>query len=233
MVDHLRKDLELIADPIKAKHSNRFFKTEKGHYGYGDLFIGVTVPQSRIIAQKYHYLSLPDLRKLLLSTMHEERLIALFILVDQFNKGEETTRKEIYDFYVAHMHRVNNWDLVDSSAHKIVGQYLLDKPRDILYVWAKSSDLWEKRIAIIATYWFIKQGQFDDTLAIAKILLHDSHDLIHKAVGWMLREVGNRDKSVEEAFLKVHYNEMPRTMLRYAVEKFPEQQRRAYIEGTI
>lgn len=230
MLSKLKKELKQLANPEKAKIYQRFFKTGRGEYGEGDIFIGLTVPQSRQIAKKYFNLPLEDIKILLESEIHEERLIAILLLVHlyQTTKGEK-----IIDFYLSHTKKINNWDLVDLSADKILGAYLLDKDRKILYKLAKSDNLWEKRISIISTFHFIKNNQFQDTLKIAKLLLNDKHDLMHKAVGWMLREVGKRDQKTEEQFLKKHYKHMPRTMLRYAIERFPEKKRKNYLEGKI
>lgn len=235
MLDQLKRELRSHALPEKAEFLPRFFKTGKGEYGEGDVFIGVTVPNSRKVAAKFKDLPLNDVKTLLLSKIHEERLVALFILVHQFKKGDGTKKKEIYEFYLAHTKLVNNWDLVDSSASHIVGHYLSDKPKDVLYALATSDNLWEKRISMISTLYFIvKQKQHKDTFKIAALLLNDKHDLIHKAVGWMLREVGkNISHEVEEEFLKEHYKTMPRTMLRYAIEHFPETKRKRYLEGSI
>ena len=183
----------------------------------------------RTIARKYHNIALPDIQKLLDSKTHEERLIALLILIFQFQKANSKARKIIFDFYLKNTKNINNWDLVDLTAPSIVGEYLLDGNRKILYKLARSKDLWEKRIAIISTFTFIKNNQFEDTLLIAEILLNDEHDLIQKAVGWMLREVGKRDLSVEEEFLQKYYQKMPRTMLRYAIEKFSEKKRKYFL----
>ena len=211
----------------------RFFKTGKGEYGEGDIFYGIKVPVQRTIAKRFKDLAFEDLKVLISAKVHEERLIAAFILVDQYKKGDEKKKKIVFDFYLKNRKGINNWDLVDLSAPKIVGAYLIDKEKDLLYKFAVSKDLWEKRIAIISTQTFIREHFFEDTLNISEILLQDKHDLIHKAVGWMLREVGNRDLETEEEFLKKHYKTMPRTMLRYAIEKFPEQKRIAYLKGKI
>ncbi len=229
----LRKELTKLADPTRAKASAWFFKTGKGEYGEGDQFLGITVPIQRKVAKRYVHLPLTDIKVLLDSPIHEQRLIGVFILVHQFEKGDTLVRKKIYTFYIKNAKRINNWDLVDSSAPYIAGAYLLHSPRNILYRLAKSKNLWEKRIAIISTAQFIKHNQFEDTFKIAEILMADTHDLIHKAVGWMLREVGNKDRVVEERFLKKHYKKIPRTMLRYAIEKFPEKRRKQYLHGTI
>lgn len=230
----IRADMRKASHPEKAQFLQRFFKTGKGEYGEGDVFLGLTVPQSRIIAQKYKNITLVDIEKLLASKIHEERLIAIFILVAQFKKGDAKTRRQIFDFYVNHTKFINNWDLVDSSAGYIVGTYLLDRPTGILKKLARSEHLWERRIAIIATLAFITQGRYQETFSIAEMLLHDKHDLIHKAVGWMLREVGKRvSRQTEEEFLKKYYQTMPRTMLRYAIEHFPEPRRKKYLTGNI
>ena len=263
-----------MANPQKAKDLSRFFKTGKGEYGEGDVFLGIMVPLQRQLAKKYHDLDLKDLQRLLSSKVHEHRLTSLMILVLKFSKAKEKEQKEIVDFYLKNTKKINNWDLVDLSAHYILGKYYLklpqtnvqgintntlsgaetsskrknhsrilytdikgkfredgfDKDKKVLYQLARSKNLWEKRIGVMATFWFIKNNQFTDSLKIAEILLKDKHDLIHKAVGWMLREVGNRDLKTEEEFLKKHYKNMPRTMLRYAIEKFPEPKRQAYLK---
>ena len=233
MLDNLKKDLKKNSSKSKAKALQRFFKTGKGEYGEGDVFLGITVPQQRKIAEKYLALDISTLQSLLDSKVHEERLIALLILTDNFKSSNEERRYQILDFYLRNTKNINNWDLVDLSAHHILGNYLLNKPKDILFTLAKSQSLWEKRISIISTFAFIKDNQFDTSLEIAKILLNDSHDLIHKAVGWMLREIGKKDIKIEETFLKMHYKEMPRTMLRYSIEKFPEAKRKAYLNSKI
>jgi len=231
----VQKEIHNRANPEKAQLFQRFFKTGKGEYGEGDMFVGLTVPQSRKIAQQYIALTLPELQTLLQSKIHEERLIALLILIHNFEKKDEKVRKQIYNLYLSHTKYINNWDLVDLSAPKIVGAYLLDKPRTILYKLAKSNSLWERRIAVIATLIFIvKRKENTDTFAIAEILLNDTHDLIHKAVGWMLREVGKHiSQETEEEFLKSRYKKMPRTMLRYAIEHFSEKKRQMYLKGKI
>lgn len=226
----VKQQLKKISTPERAAVSRRFFKTGLGQYGHGDVFIGVTVPDLRALSKAHAGLSLKDLCALLTSPIHEERLLSLLILIIQFNKADETGRKSIYDFYLKYIRHINNWDLIDLSAERIIGAFLLDKPKGILYTLAKSGDLWERRIAMMSTFEFIKQKQFDDALKIAGILLHDKHDLIQKAAGWMLREIGKRDLRTEEHFLKHHAHEMPRTMLRYAVERFPEQKRRSYLK---
>ena len=229
----LSKILRKLADPVIAGHSRRFFKTGKGEYGEGDTFLGIRVPVLRQQAKKHKDISLKETLRLLKSVYHEERLCVLFILTHQFEKANKQHRTVIYKLYLANTQYINNWDLVDASAHKIVGAYLENKSRQPLYKLCKSKNLWERRIAIIATFWFIKLNQFDDTLEISKQLINDKEDLIHKAVGWMLREVGNRDIAFEREFLKTHYKNMPRTMLRYAIEKFPKRERKKFLSGTI
>lgn len=223
----LKKELKAKASPEKAKLLSGFFKTGKGEYGEGDVFLGVMVPESRKVAQKYAGLKLADVIRLLHSKIHEERLTALLIMVDKFQAGEEQER--IYHLYLKNTEDINNWDLVDLSAHKIVGAYLSDKPKTILYKLARSKSVWERRIAVLATFNFIKDNNFSESLKIARMLLDDKHNLIHKAVGWMLREVGKRDLKTEERFLRAYGKKMPRTMLRYAIEKFPEEKRRRYL----
>ena len=229
----IKKEIKKQANPKQAVILQRFFKTGKGEYGEGDIFYGIKVPVQRSIAKQFKDLPFDDIKGLISSKVHEERLIAAFILVDQYKKGDEKKKKTVFDFYLKNRKGINNWDLVDLSAPKIVGEYLLDKEKDLLYQFAHSKDLWEKRIAILSTLTFIRNHFFEDTLNISEILLNDRHDLIHKAVGWMLREVGNRDMQTEEEFLRKHYKTMPRTMLRYAIEKFPEKKRKDYLEGRI
>jgi 3-methyladenine DNA glycosylase AlkD len=237
MFAEIQKEIRKEGDKKKAVFLGRFFKTGKGEYAEGDEFLGLTVPQSRRIVKKYKDLPLVDCINLLHSKMHEERLIALLIMVSQFEKGDEKTRKEIYDLYLANTQYINNWDLVDLSAGQIVGTYLSQHTAScnlVLVSLAKSNDLWERRIAIIATFALIRSGEYEKTFTVADILLHDNHDLIHKAVGWMLREVGKRiSQDVEEKFLKSRYKTMPRTMLRYAIERFEEGKRKKYLAGTI
>lgn len=232
----LHTDVAKLANPQKAADSARFFKTKKGEYGYGDIFLGLTVPESRSIAKKHEALSLNELDKLLHSKFHEERLIALIILVAQFAKGKEIERKEIYELYLKNTAWINNWDLVDTSADKIVGYYLFKykKGIHILKKLARSENLWERRIAIIATARFIYNSHPQEALDIADMLLTDTHDLMHKAVGWMLREVGKRcSREALEAYLKPRYKTMPRTALRYAIEHFPKDLRSQYLQGGI
>ena len=211
----------------------RFFKTGKGEYGEGDVFAGIKVPVSRKIANQFKDLSFADLQKVIKSKIHEERLIALFILVAKYKKADEEGREKIFNFYLKNIIYVNNWDLVDLSAEKIIGAYLINKDIRMLFDLVKSNNVWERRIAIMSTFHFIKAHRFAATLKISELLLKDKHDLIHKAVGWMLREVGKRDIQAEEIFLQKYYKNMPRTMLRYAIEKFPEKKRLAYLKGNI
>ncbi len=227
----ISRALKALGDPTIAEHSQRFFKTGKNEYGEGDRFLGIRVPILRAKVKKLKTLSVETALELLLSPFHEIRLFALLLMVEKFRKGTGKEKATIYKAYLANTHRVNNWDLVDSSAHLIVGPWLEDRSRKVLCRLAKSRGLWERRIAIMSTYHFIRNRDFADTLAISEILLHDSEDLIHKAVGWMLREIGNRDGAVERVFLKKHYKDMPRTMLRYAIEKFPEKERKAWLRG--
>jgi 3-methyladenine DNA glycosylase AlkD len=224
----LKNELKSKASPKKARLLMRFFKTGPGEYGEGDIFCGVMVPQTRATAQKYADLGLASVVKLLRSKIHEERLSALLILVKKFEAGEKMS--EIYNLYLKNAAHINNWDLVDLSVHKIVGAYLVDKPKTVLYKLARSKNLWERRMAIIATARFIGQNEFSETLKIAEMLLKDEQDLIHKAVGWMLREIGKRDLKAEENFLEKYYKKMPRTMLRYAIEKFPPIKRKHYLK---
>jgi len=226
----LKKELKEISNPRQAKILRRFFKTGKGEYGEGDIFLGVKVPDQRKIVNKFSELSLKDLEKLLSSKIHEYRMSALFILIKRYEKANEQEKKRIFNFYLKNTKNINNWDLVDLSAPKIVGDYLLNKPKDVLCKLAKSNNLWERRIAIISTLAFIRNNEFNDTLKTSRVLLSDKHDLIHKAVGWMLREVGKRDQKIEEEFLKKHYSKMPRVMLRYAIERFEERKRKFYLE---
>jgi len=229
MLNQIRKELQHLADPDRAKILQKFFKTGKGQYGEGDVFLGIKVPEQRKLAKKYQGLTLKEINKLLSSKYHEHRLTSLLILVIKYSNADESGKREIADFYFKNTAHINNWDLVDSSADKIIGDYLLQRERSILYKLAKSENMWERRIAIMATFRFIKNNEFIDTLKISEILIRDDHDLIHKAVGWMLRETGKRDMAVEEAFLKKHYKKMPRTMLRYAIEKFDQKKRRTYL----
>ena len=229
----LRRELRREADTEKAAHLQRFFKTGPGEYGEGDRFLGIRVPVTRKTARKYASLQEDLVEELLRSPWHEERLLALVILVDHFKKGDEKRKRDIYRLYLDSTKWINSWDLVDITAEHIVGAWLWEKKRTPLYRLARSKSLWERRIGVMATFYFIRRGDFDDTIQIAEMLLDDGEDLIHKAVGWMLREVGNRDRAREEVFLKKHCRDMPRTMLRYAIEKFPEGLRKRYLSGKV
>ena len=232
-VPEIQAKLRAFASEENAKTAQWFFKTGPGEYGEGDQFIGVRAPDLRQLAKELKATPIDEAFELLQSPIHEDRSLALLILVHAFSKGDAATKQKIYEAYLRHTDFINGWDLVDASAPHIVGAYLFDKSRKPLYKLAKSNSLWERRIAMIATQHFIRQKDFADALQIAKLLLHDNHDLIQKAVGWMLREIGDRELAAEEAFLQVHYKTMPRTMLRYAIEKFPEAKRQAYLKGAI
>lgn len=229
ITDHLRS----LANPEIAEHSQRFFKTTKGEYGFGDKFLGIRVPVIRQAVKKYKNTPLSVAEKVLKSEYHEVRLFALLLLVFRFSKSSVDEQEEIYHLYLSNTQYVNNWDLVDTSAHHIIGTYLENRDKSMLYDLSKSDSLWERRIAIMSTFYFIKKNQFSDTLHISEQLLSDQEDLIHKAVGWMLREVGKRDLAKEVAFLKSHYQKMPRTMLRYAIEKFSKEERQKYLSGEL
>jgi len=229
MLDQIKRDLSQLSNPEKAKKLSGFFKTGKGQYGEGDIFLGISVPEQRKVAKRYISLSLNDLQELLSSKIHEHRLTALLILVSKYGKTDDSGKDEIFHFYLKNTENINNWDLVDASAPKIVGAYLFNKDTSILFKLAKSDNLWERRIAILSTFNFIRNNDFEDALSISELLLHDEHDLIHKAVGWMLREIGKRDQEIEERFLSKYYMHMPRTMLRYAIEKFDENKRKFYL----
>lgn len=226
----LRRELKRLADPARAKVSAGFFKIGKGEYGEGDVFIGLTVPAMRVVAREHRGLGITDIARLLRSRIHEERLIALLLLVERYARGDEAEKKRSFDFYLANADRADNWDLVDLSAPNIVGTHLLGRQRSLLRTLARSKNLWRRRIAIVATFALIRAGEIDDTFAIAAMLTKDRHDLIHKAVGWMLREAGKRDKAALMRWLKPRYGVMPRTMLRYAIERFPESERKRYLK---
>ncbi len=232
-LQNIRQKLQTLGNKEDAAFHQRFFKTGPGEYGEGDVFLGVRVPELRKLVKQYPDAGLKEARQLLTSPIHEERLLALLILVRDFSRENDGAKKRIYEFYLAKTRYINNWDLVDSSAEHIVGAFLMDKDKAPLHQLARSDSLWDRRIAIMATFHFIKHMAFSETLKISKILLQDEHDLIHKAVGWMLREIGKRDMQTEEKFLKSRYGRMPRTMLRYAIEKFPETKRQRYLKGTI
>jgi 3-methyladenine DNA glycosylase AlkD len=225
----IQSHLKSLADPKRAENYQRFFKTKKGEYGEGDVFLGIVVPELRKAAKEYKNLPLKDTIELLKSKFHEHRITALFILIHQYNESDDKTKKAIYDLYLKNTKHVNNWDLVDTSAEHIIGAYLADKDRTLLYKLAKSKDLWERRIAILSCFHYIKKNDFKDALKLSEILVNDKHDLMHKAVGWMLREIGKRDQEKEEKFLKKYYKTMPRTMLRYSIERFPESKRKFYM----
>jgi len=222
-LNNICDELFSLKNSDKAKGLQRFFKTGKGEYGEGDIFLGITVPLLRQVSMKYLDLSLGDLQILFNSKIHEYRMIALFVLIKKEDK------RAAFDFYLKNTRNINNWDLVDLSAPKIIGDYLLNRDKSILSKLARSNNLWERRIAVLSTFAFIKNNNFGDSLKIAEILINDEHDLIHKAVGWMLREVGKRDLKTEEEFLEKNYRKMPRTCLRYAIEKFSEEKRRAFL----
>lgn len=233
---HLRasdicRRLRALGDREKAEVLQRFFKTGKGEYAEGDVFVGLRVPEIRRLAKEHHGLPLAEIIHLLHSPIHEARLLALFILVRAYRQGDPVLQRKIFNLYLKNTRFINNWDLVDASAEHIVGPYLKDRPRSPLHALAASDLLWDRRISIMATFHYIKRGEFAETLHIAERLLRDPEDLIHKAVGWMLREIGKRDRPTEEAFLKRHYRGMPRTMLRYAIEKFPEALRQQYLRA--
>jgi 3-methyladenine DNA glycosylase AlkD len=229
MLKQLLSELKQASDSDRAKNLSWFFKTGKGEYGEGDVFLGITVPILRSISKKYSTLKFQAFQELLNSNIHEYRLSALMILRFKYVKGDQKTKSEIVIFYLKNTKRINLWDLVDLSSHYILGNYLLTRDRKILYKLAKSNNLWEKRISIISTFAFIHEKQFEDSLKISEILLNDDHDLIHKAVGWVLREVGKKDKKTEVSFLNKHYKTMPRTALRYAIEKFSDKERKFYL----
>lgn len=227
MLNNLLKEIQSKANPEKAKIYQRFFKTGKGEYGEGDIFLGLTMPQQREIAKNYTNLSFSQISKLLDSEIHEHRMQAGIILTSKFKERPEET----LNFYLKNAKKFNNWDLVDVTCDKIVGQFLLDKPkqRKLIYDLAKSKNLWEKRIAIVSTFKFIKNNQLGDTIKVSELLLKDKHDLIHKAIGWMLREVGKRNKEVLVDFLKTNYKSIPRTTLRYSIERFSEEERKKWL----
>jgi 3-methyladenine DNA glycosylase AlkD len=233
VAQEIRNRLEKHSNKEKAVVLQRFFKTGRGEYGEGDIFLGIMVPRLRKLTREFGDVPLSEILLLLKSSIHEERLLALMMLVRAFSTGDETRKMQIFDLYLKNTKFINSWDLVDLTAPNIVGTYLTDKSRRPLYDLATSTYLWNRRIAILATFQFIKQQDFNDTMKLSKILLTDEHDLIHKAVGWMLREIGKRSLSTEERFLKQHYNKMPRTMLRYAIERFPETKRKKYLHGKI
>ena len=228
-LDTLLYELKKAANPEKAIFHQRFFKTGPGEYGEGDVFMGINVPVLRRLAKQFKTLPLSDIHILLSDKIHEKRLLALFMLVQRFQKGCSADQQHVYQFYLDHLSFVNNWDLVDSSAHHIVGAYLFKQSKDLLFKWAESDNLWERRIAIMSTFYDIKQHRFETTLDLSRLLIRDKEDLIHKAVGWMIREIGKRDLACEETFLNTYAAIMPRTMLRYAIERFPKEKRHTYL----
>jgi 3-methyladenine DNA glycosylase AlkD len=232
-IEILKREMADLCNVEIARHFEKFFKTQDGGYGAGDRFLGIRAPPLRKLAKAYRDLHLEETIDLLRSPFHEERMTALFILIDRFKTSPGDLRRQIYEIYLSHTDFINNWDLVDVSAEHVVGGYLWEKDRKPIADLSRSTALWERRIAIVSTFYFIRRNDFVDTLKVSENLLDDRHDLIHKAVGWMLREVGKRDIHVEEAFLGRHYRVMPRTMLRYAIEKFPENRRKAYLKGDL
>lgn len=231
MIGKIEESLKKLKNKDKAEILQRFFKTQKGQYGEGDKFLGIIVPLQRQVAKEYYkQIEIDDLIELLNSDIHEFRLTAVFILVYKFQKAENKERDKIYKFYLKNIERINNWDLVDLSAPNIIGEYLKDKDRGVLYKLADSDNLWRRRVAILSTFSFIRENDFKDALKISRILLNDEHDLINKAVGWMLREIGKRDLKTEEGFLLKYYKTMPRTTLRYAIERFSVDKRIFYLE---
>jgi 3-methyladenine DNA glycosylase AlkD len=233
MLNEIRKTLQEIKDDSYARSLQRFFKTGPGEYGEGDVFIGLRVPQVRILAHRFEELNQDDSLQLLRSRIHEERLLALLILVQSYKRSDEDIKKEIFELYLANTYFINNWDLVDTSAEHIVGAHVFGNSIKPLKTLALSRSLWERRIAVMSTFHFIKKGCFDEPVSIIELLLKDREDLIHKAAGWMLREIGKRNLQAEKAFLKAHYHTMPRTMLRYAIERFPKDLRKKYLEGRV
>lgn len=229
-LDVIYDSLLSLKNPIKSQILSRFFKTGKGQYGEGDKFLGISVPDTRKLARRFSHCSFDILSSLIKSEYHEARLLALFIVIQKLKKSDEETKKKAYDFYFKNIKYINNWDLVDITCRFIVGDYLIEKDRSRLYTLAKSKNLWERRTAIVSTYSLIRIGQFDDTLKISEILLTDKHDLIHKAVGWMLREVGKKKEAVLVSFLKKNYKIMPRTTLRYSLERLPGEMREEFMK---
>jgi 3-methyladenine DNA glycosylase AlkD len=229
----LREKLQAQANEAWAEDMRRYFKCGPGEYAEGDQFVGVRMPQLRKLVKAYPETPMTDIETLLHSPIHEERMLALLLMVQRYRQGDETEQKRLYHCYLDSTTVINNWDLIDVTAEHIVGGWLFGRSREPLHRLARSKSLWERRIAIMATFHFIKNCDFDETLKLAKLLLGDQHDLIHKAVGWMLREVGKRDRDAEEAFLQQQYRVMPRTMLRYAIERFPEERRQAYLKGLV
>ena len=230
--EEVRKDINHIANPDKAQILQRFFKTGPGQYGEGDIFWGIQVPHTREIVKRYRNLPLAEIGLLIADPVHEVRMAGALLLVENYKMADQSDKERCYNFYISQAKRFNNWDLVDLTCPQVVGAWLLDKDRQQLYDFAYSSNLWEQRISIISTFYFLRKGDFKDTFETAKILLNHPHDLIHKAVGWMLREVGKRNQNAETEFLTENdrFRKMPRTMLRYAIEKYPEDQRQAFLK---
>jgi 3-methyladenine DNA glycosylase AlkD len=228
-----KKRIKTESNKQQAKSLQWFFKTGVGEYGEGDVFAGIKMPVQRKIAKEFKNLNFDDIRELIDSKIHEERMIGLLVLQGRYEQGDEKEKEKVFKFYIRNRKGINNWDLVDISVPKIVGEHLLERDKKLLYEFARSKNLWERRIAVISTFTFIRAGKFETTFKIAEILLDDDHDLIHKAVGWMLRETGKKDLNAEEKFLKPRYKKMPRTMLRYAIEKFPEAKRKKYLLSKI
>lgn len=233
MNENIQKELKRLGNKEYAARLRKYFKTGKGEYGEGDRFLGIRVPVLRKLVKKYRKISVDEVSELLKSQFHEERLFSLLVLVDIFKTANNEDKKIIYTLYLSNTKFINNWDLVDASAGYIVGAYLLTRDKKPIYMLARSKILWERRISIMSTLHFIKYNKFVDSLNIAEILLDDEEDLIHKAVGWMLREIGKRDFELVERFLGKYYKSMPRTMLRYAIEKFPEEKRKSYLKGEL
>jgi len=225
--------LSFLRNDEKGSFFQRFFKTGKGEYAEGDIFWGISVPEQREVAKHFKSISLEELSSVLKSEVHEHRLTASIILVNQFRKGNAEKKEEIFKFYIQHIEHINNWDLVDGTAPTIVGEYLFQKNRELLFQLASDSNLWKQRIAVLATMYFIKKNDFEITFELSKLLLNHPHDLMHKAIGWMLREIGKKNYEVEFEFLAQHYKNMPRTMLRYAIEKFDEPIRQQFLKGTV
>jgi len=230
-IAEIRNAVRALADPKRAAVLQGFFKTGPGQYGEGDVFVGLTVPQTRSLIRRFHPADDRAIAGLLRSRIHEERLLALLLLVERYRKGSDADRGRVFALYVKNFDRINNWDLVDASAEHVIGPHEVGRAQ--LLRWARSKHLWTRRIAIVSTFHAIRRGRFADTLAVAAALLADEEDLLHKATGWMLREVGKRDVAALETFLRRHHRKMPRTMLRYAIERFPEPRRKAWLRGTV
>ncbi|SDL00162.1 3-methyladenine DNA glycosylase AlkD [Catalinimonas alkaloidigena] len=233
MLTTVQARLEQASNPSDALFLQRYFKTGPGEYGEGDRFRGIRMPPLRALAREFRTLPLPEVERLLRSPFHEDRMLALLMLVLHFSKGAPPTQATVYQLYLRATAHINNWDLVDNSAPAIVGGYLYDKDRAPLYTLARSASLWERRIALVATFYFLRKGEFRDSLQLVELLLTDRHDLIHKAMGWVLREIGKRNQEAEEEFLRAQYRRLPRTTLRYAIERFPEPLRQAYLKGRV